>query len=155
MRKGNSTRGNANITTVASSSVGPSTNYTRISSNLSLLQAIQDQRTHEAQKQLRPWAVTSDRRSHHPNKRYQPPHSAFPSAARLRELHPQRSPWQSITGGKLRSHTRLTYNVPNAVSICLRRKIRREVLMALEPKKLGRSGSKRRRNAYSSISCKG
>lgn len=48
--------------------------------------------------------------------------------------------------------SRLRFKVPHDVIVCLRRKIRREVLHALKLKNSGRGG-KRRRTPYSSIDC--
>lgn len=62
--------------------------------------------------------------------------------------------------GVIRSATRLIaghgtvvgFRVPNLVGICVRRKIRREVLHALRRTNKGRGGS-RRRNLWSHIKC--
>lgn len=48
--------------------------------------------------------------------------------------------------------SRLRFKVPHDVLVCLRRKIRREVLHALKLKKSG-GGGRRRRNQYSDIEC--
>lgn len=78
--------------------------------------------------------LDGDRRQYHPNRHYQPAHSLFAEAIQLRDS--LRMP---------------SFKMPNYVSICLRRKVRREVLMA---KRFGKGSSKpRRRNAWSGIKC--
>lgn len=48
----------------------------------------------------------------------------------------------------------VSFAIPNRVAICVRRKIRREVLHALSLTRLaGLGGARRRRNAYSGIHC--
>lgn len=50
---------------------------------------------------------------------------------------------------------RIRFARPSDIAVCLRRKIRREVLHALnlKPKKHGRGGAPRRRNLWSGIKC--
>lgn len=107
---------------------------------------------------LSPLTHIEDRRLWHPEGRYAPARSFSRSRHRL-----------TIVSGSSRSHVsrrsrglpslsslpahRIGFEQPERVLICVRRKMRREVLHAL--RKTGRVGQRRpRRNWYSSISCR-
>lgn len=78
--------------------------------------------------------VDGDRRRYKPGSHYQPAHALFDGARRLMQ-------------GNLTPR----FKLPNYVSVCLRRKIRREVFLA---KHKGQGSSrKRNRNAWSGIKC--
>lgn len=83
----------------------------------------------------------ADRRRYYPNVNLLRPAHAFKrEAARL------------VIGRSMESPVR--FAVPGYVAICIRRKMRREVLHAFKlTRKSGKGGGKRRRNAYSGIRC--
>lgn len=78
-----------------------------------------------------------DRRKYHPQNRMRPAHAFNRNAIRLVDE------WRTA---------RVAFNVPRLVGICVRRKVRREVLHALNRTGKG-SGGPRRRNFYSSVKC--
>lgn len=82
-----------------------------------------------------------DRRRFYPNANLlRPAHAIKPTANRL------------VIGRGMETPVR--FALPNYVAICVRRKLRREVLHALKlTGKSGRGGGKRRRSAYSGIRC--
>jgi len=80
-----------------------------------------------------------DRRQWQPDRSTRPPHSLRPGASRV------------MADAYKRLHT-LKFADPRFVGICVRRKIRREVLHALKRTKKGSGGAKRR-NFWSDISC--
>lgn len=86
-----------------------------------------------------PDAPIADRRRYHPARNVRPADALIRDAARIvigRLIHQRR------------------FAVPNMVAICLRRKVRREVLHAFKlTRKSGRGGSPRRRNFYSQLGC--
>lgn len=96
----------------------------------------------------RPSVLTpqSDRRLYHPNKFMV---HALPRAAA--QLVPDRR------GNAIRAQNlspRLMFNTPARVALCVRRKMRREVLHALKlTRKSGKGGGRRHRNAWSQIKC--
>lgn len=74
------------------------------------------------------------------------------SATRLQESQPNVN--KRSSGGRSRGGVpKLHFAVPERVGVCVRRKQRREVLLAL---RLGKKGSRgrRRRNPWSGVSCK-
>lgn len=82
-----------------------------------------------------------DRRRYYPNRNLLRPAHAFKSEAK-----------RLVVGRTMQSPVR--FAIPRYVSICVRRKMRREVLHAFKlTHKSGRGGGKRRRNAYSGIRC--
>lgn len=87
---------------------------------------------------------SEDRRTYHPEGIYRPASSRFQSFHRLevpRDSAIGRDPWG-----------RVAFSSPQNVFVCIRRKIRKEVLHAL--KKAGKRGQKApRRSAYSDIQC--
>lgn len=80
-----------------------------------------------------------DRRRFNPTRSISPPHSVRRYAAR-------------VTATKYGSLNSLRFADPRLVALCVRRKIRREVVFALRKNKAG-SGSKKRKNFWSHISC--
>lgn len=70
-----------------------------------------------------------------------------------------RSPPRSLRGSKYRLYTpkaQLAFAPqPDPLAICTRRRTRREVLFAIRKTRAGSGAKRRRRNYYSSISCKG
>lgn len=86
-----------------------------------------------------------DRRRHNPTKAYAPPHAPYRNATRL-----VINPVGTIANRALVDVPR--FSVPNAVTICLRRKARREVLHAFNRTGKGSRG-KRRRNFWSNVKC--
>jgi len=82
--------------------------------------------------------IGSDRRLFRPDRSTAPPGSQRRSAVRLK---PTTTPWG------------LRFSQPNLVSLCIRRKIRKQVLFALKRNKKGSGTKKRHRNFWSSISC--
>lgn len=91
---------------------------------------------------LSPSIVFEDRRTWHP----------------LREVRPARaiSRWAAHAAPRARGRPfsmadAFGFMVPNKVGICVRRKQRREVLFA---KRMTRSGGAKRRNYWSSVSCR-
>lgn len=81
-----------------------------------------------------------DRRFWTPARRLAPPRAMPRAAARLVPSRRRLSSW-------------LHFAIPDRVAICVRRKIRREVLFANKLTRRGAGGSKRR-NEWSAISCK-
>lgn len=94
----------------------------------------------------------SDRRRFHPDGEARPAPSFKKSRHRLTE----RSYNRPKAGKKYKTQsfvTKIGFEEPEKVLVCVRRKIREEVLHAF--KKTGRRGQKRKKfNFYSSISCK-
>jgi len=82
---------------------------------------------------------TGDRRLFQPDRSTSPPHAVTRKAARVQ------------AGNSLNS---LKFSDPGLVALCVRRKIRKEVIFALRKNKKG-SGASRRKNFWSNISCKG
>lgn len=85
----------------------------------------------------------SDRRRYQPDRRSAPPHAFKRDAIRLYTglAHPSRELTKSIRFAR-----------PDLITICLRRKVRREVLHALRRTRKG-SGGGRRRNFWSDVKC--
>lgn len=151
MPKGSSTRGNANSSLIANRQVvGPYSpaSSPSISSTLSLLHAMQAQAAHEAAKVYKHPPV-GDRRRYTPNKHYGPPHSFIRAATRLEIGRAARS----VSRGRQPRVEKIAFAVPRAVSLCIRRKVRREVYLALTHKKARGSSASRRRNYWSDIKC--
>lgn len=96
-------------------------------------------------------ASLEDRRQFYPGPR--PPASVDRRSRRMVVAAPKA---KNLTGrmDQWLSH-RLAFALPENVAICAKRKIRREVLMALKPfrRKGGGGGSKRRRNEFSDVRC--
>lgn len=116
-----------------------------VSPTISLLRAMAEQKSHELQRQT--VRLTSDARQYHPARRNREPGRLITSAT---ALHIGRTA-KGVYRGKL-PHA-VSFRVPNYVSLCVRRKIRREVYLALNKGKSRGSGSKRRRNPWSDIKC--
>lgn len=80
-----------------------------------------------------------DRRLYHPQRMLRPAFASPRAAARIVDRRPVRFP------------TMLAFAVPQRVAVCVRRHMRREVLLALGR---GGAGHKRpRRNVWSSVKC--
>lgn len=105
--------------------------------NLSRLSAL-----HDLQRLVR---SLEDRRRFDPRGAHKPP-SSLTRAARKLVVDPGGDRYKWVTHG-------LKFAVPREVSICVRRKERKEVLHAL--KKTGKGGSRapRKRNNWSSVKC--
>lgn len=84
--------------------------------------------------------IDFDGREYHPARRIQSPGSFVRSAGRL------------LSGRSKKFLGPERFAVPNLVSVCIRRKMRREVLHAFNKTRSGRGGG-RRRNKWSSIKC--
>lgn len=95
-----------------------------------------------------PFLVMEDRRTFHPLRDLRPVASFVKSAARVvakqRVNFPQPSQTKAI----------LAFADPRRVLVCLRRRIRREVLHAKRVAGSGKAMRKPRRNSLSSISCR-
>lgn len=91
---------------------------------------------------LQALAFEEDRRRHYPDQSVRPPGHLIRSAIRL-----YHSPERALGVPNMPS-----FRIPNLVTICVRRKMRREVLHALNKTKGGRGG-RRRRNQWSGIKC--
>lgn len=89
---------------------------------------------------------TADRRRHHPGILPKPPGATPRAAGRLVAYS---SPAQAL-GDVPR---RVAFALPTQVAICVRRKVRREVLHAIRVAGRTGRGGKRHRNAYSNIKC--
>lgn len=150
MAKGTSRRGNVytsgqSLTSLLALPVKP---MPTVSPTLSLLHAMQEQRAHELQKLevLR----SEDRREYTPDRSTRSPGALIRRATQLhigrigRSLSKGRQPTLPAT---------VKFRVPNYVSICVRRKIRREVYLAVTQNKRRGSGVSRRRNVWSSVKC--
>lgn len=97
------------------------------------------------QLELFPLSEVDDRRTYHPSR-----HRPAPSFSRPRHRLKVPSLLQNPLAG---TKALVTFSAPQNVLICVRRKIRKEVMHAF--KKAGKTGQRRpRRNAYSSISCR-
>lgn len=88
---------------------------------------------------------SSDRRRYNPTKRSAAPHAANRNATRLLI-----GAVGKVASGKL-PHT-VRFRLPNLVTLCIRRQLRREVLHALNRTRTGRGG-RNRRNIWSDIKC--
>lgn len=98
--------------------------------------------------------VFEDRRTFHPERDQRPARSFSKALHRLVVKEPLRNPdrFASLRAFPASIPTRIGFEDPKRVLICVRRKRRKEVLHAL--KKTGRGGQKKpRRSWYSSISC--
>lgn len=87
--------------------------------------------------------VTDDRRRYHPQTLFRPAVASQRYGTRL---------VIGAVAGRENALNRLQFHIPNMVAICVRRKVRREVLHALDKTRRGKGGS-RRRNPYSGIQC--
>lgn len=97
--------------------------------------------------------LVSDRRLYHPDKPFEAPYSVRRKYRRIVEdVRPKLARKSSGNAGVRRSVLR--FSVPRKVEMCVRRKRRREVLFALGRTGRGARRRHRRRNYYSSISCK-
>lgn len=83
--------------------------------------------------------LLEDRRLYKPDARTRPPAASPQRAARVK--------------AKPNRFNGLQFSIPNRVAICIRRKIRREVMHALKLRKKGAGSRNRRRNFWSRISC--
>lgn len=82
-------------------------------------------------------SATPDRRAFRPDKTINPPASIRRGATRIRTGYHPRS---------------LNFHTPNLIALCVRRKVRKEVLHAL--RKAGKGGQKKRKlNFWSRIGC--
>lgn len=82
-----------------------------------------------------------DRRRYHPERRHQPAAATHRQARRL------------VPGTKPNTLHKIRFAIPNRVAICVRRKVRREVIHALRMAGRGSTG-RRRRTWQSAISCR-
>lgn len=101
--------------------------------------------------------VTQDLRYYHPAKAIRAAPALIRSATRL-VVRPHKRVLKAITPKTIYEPTNdlshaIGFHRPNLVGICVRRKIRREVLHALHRTNRGRGGGHRRRNAWSGIKC--
>lgn len=113
--------------------------------------------THEPLSRL----VDLDRRQFHPQQEQRPPAATVRRAARLfispvrtvgRELRREARNKALRAPVKALSST-VRFAIPSHVGICVRRKVRREVLHALKRTNKRGTGGPRRRNPYSGIKC--
>lgn len=111
-----------------------------ISTDLSSLRALQALRAHQL-------AKTQDLRTWHPQRMNRPLLTTRLGRASIRETT-KRGKRPMAIGGLIRA-----FRAPRRVLVCLRRKVRREVLHALSRTGLGAKQRKRRRNQYSEIRC--
>lgn len=96
--------------------------------------------------------VGSDRRFYSPTLSVAPPAALSPRAVRLVERVPARSPSPRPRSATALLRAPVAFAVPKAVAICVRRHVRREVLMA---RGVGGSRVRRpRRNPWSDVSCR-
>lgn len=82
---------------------------------------------------------SGDRRMWQPDRSTRPPHTPRPGASRVK-------------ANNYKALSALKFADPRFVGICVRRKIRREVIFALKRNRKG-SGGKKHRNFWSTISC--
>lgn len=95
---------------------------------------------------------TEDRRTFHPEGSARPARSRFQSFHRLEVTSPRLDPWRDYFSTPRSLPTTVAFKSAPNVLVCVRRKIRKEVLHAI--KKAGRRGQKApRRSAYSDIQC--
>ena len=90
-------------------------------------------------------APVTDRRTYHPARVFRPVQVSGTPGHRLRVPHkfkPQ-LPWQ------------LAFHDPKRIAVCVRRKVRAQVLHAFRLTGKGSRARSRKRNQYSSISCRG
>lgn len=92
---------------------------------------------------IRPTQLLEDRRQFHPARALRPARSFF-GKAHVVVRKPSRVGNRNVVPNGVR------FEVPKNVAICIRRKERREVLIA---KGAGGSGRPKRRNAWSYVSC--
>ena len=95
----------------------------------------------------KPLRLLEDRRTFHPDKMTRPAGAVTKKATRLRA---GRSSSISRPHGPLPHH--VGFSIPKQVAICIRRKIRKQVLFAKNKTRKG-SGSRRNRNEWSDIVC--
>lgn len=92
----------------------------------------------------------TDRRTYFPDRRVRPVAAVTRQASRIVA--------RDSLGDRIRRQTKapLAFARPHLVAVCAKRKVRKEVLHALglKNKRRGKGGGKRRRNFWSSISCK-
>lgn len=150
MAKGTSRRGNAHYTPQSLTSVvGPTRTYgPSVTSTQSLLDALQEQRAYEQQLAV---LRSDDRRHYHPARRLAGPGALIRRATQLHIGQVGRSVRKSAHRQGLPNTVK--FRMPNLVSICVRRKIRREVYLALYKGKSRGSGASRRRNFWSDVKC--
>ncbi|QXP08106.1 MAG: hypothetical protein [Arizlama microvirus] len=89
-----------------------------------------------------------DRRTHNPNRNLTSPSSLIRSATRLAGLSPR------LVGAF--QHTRKReplFSQPDAVAICIRRKVRREIIHAFNLRTKGAKSGHRRRHLFSNVGC--
>ena len=88
-------------------------------------------------------APVTDRRTYHPAPTFRPVRVSGASGHRLRVPHPFKVqlPWQ------------LAFHQPKRIAICVRRKMRREVLHAFRLTGKGSRARVRKRDQWSDISC--
>lgn len=149
MAKGTSRRGNAdtNSQSLTSLLALPVKPMPTVSPTLSLLHAMEDQRAHQQELAV---LRSEDRREYTPDRSTRGPGALIRRATQLhigrigRSLSKGRQPTLPAT---------VKFRVPNYVSICVRRKIRREVYLAVTHNKKRGSGASRRRNLWSSVKC--
>lgn len=105
---------------------------------------------------VRPILDLEDRRLHHPLGAARNPRSVFRSDVRLVEAPSKRfraGKRSSLSVAKPFGAETLSFAVPQRVSICVRRKQRREVLFAVRRTGKGAKSIRRRRNQWSEIKC--
>jgi hypothetical protein len=103
-------------------------------------------------------SLVEDRRRFYPGNGY----TGWEAAKRLSgakpflQATPLRTPSRKSRPGRVYSPSRVAFEAPRTVVVCVRRKQRRQVLLALGRAGRGRRTYKRahvRRNAYSSVGC--
>lgn len=64
-------------------------------------------------------------------------------------------PRQIVRGGKTRSTipSTVAFQKPSGVAVCVRRKVRREIMFALRQTRRGAAARRRRRNTWSDVKC--
>lgn len=143
--RGSSKRGSANVNTPSSLTqlLSPTVVTPLAVGDPSLVQALRQQQLYRELARVDP-RTTVDRR------RYRPapdPGAVIRSSKRLNV---------DVVGTAVRSQlsSGIRFARPRDIAICVRRKMRREVLHALRlTSKVGRGGAPRRRNAWSGIKC--
>lgn len=155
MAKGRSSRGNAHYTPKSLTSLLALSSPTAIGTYGTLAQALKEATDYGV-----PDAVlkSDDRRYYQPDRVSRPAGSLIRAATRLHitsPIHVAKGYAKAETFRRLGMHPphTVSFRMPNYVSICVRRKIRREVYLALTQKRRRGSGAARRRNFWSDVKC--
>jgi len=86
---------------------------------------------------IEPWGIESDARYHNPTKRSAKPSSLINAATRLQQT---------------RTHA-IGFVQPGRTAVCVRRRVRKEVLFARNHTRRGAGSKNRRRNEWSKVKC--